>query len=237
MIKDLIVKLMEEANAEAEHKGFCDTELATNKQTRDNLSADVDELTASIEEKTAEISQLTTSIKELSDAIAEIKKMQAEATALRQEEKEKNMATIADAQEGTTAVEQALKVLKDFYEGAAAASLLQGGNGIQGAMAAMRAAQDAAPTLMHLSSDDRVDAISNIVHIAWVEASHGNPTISSHVDVELIYHPLNLGLRQAGEGEHTNLVRDMVPCTWGALCFKCLSQRRPHLQNPIRHQR
>merc|ERR1719375_2911946 len=138
MIKDLIVKLMEEANAEAEHKGFCDTELATNKQTRDNLGAEVDELTASIEEKTAEISQLTTSIKELSDAIAEIKAQQAEATALRQEEKEKNMATIADAQEGTTAVEQALKVLKDFYEGAA---FLQGGAGIKEAMELQRAAQ------------------------------------------------------------------------------------------------
>merc|ERR1719265_2312080 len=135
MIKDLIVKLMEEANAEAEHKGFCDTELATNKQTRDNLSAEVDELTANIEEKTAEISQLTTSIKELSDAIAELKRQQAEATALRQEEKEKNMATIADAKEGQTAVEQALKVLKDFYEGAAA-SLLQGGTGIKEAMRA-----------------------------------------------------------------------------------------------------
>merc|ERR1719463_643001 len=136
MIKDLIVKLMEEANAEAEHKGFCDTELATNKQTRDNLGAEVDELNAAIEEKTAEISQLTTAIKELSDAIAEIKKQQAEATALRQEEKEKNMATIADAQEGTTAVEQALKVLKDFYEGAAA-SLIQ--DGIKGAMRAVQA--------------------------------------------------------------------------------------------------
>merc|ERR1719389_1148728 len=140
MIKDLIVKLMEEANAEAEHKGFCDTELATNKQTRDNLGAQVDELTANIEEKTALISQLTTAIKELSDAIAELKRQQAEATTLRGEEKEKNMATIADAQEGTTAVEQALKVLKDFYEGAAGASLIQG-NGIQGEMAAMRAAQ------------------------------------------------------------------------------------------------
>jgi len=137
MIKDLIVKLMEEANAEAEHKGFCDTELATNKQTRDNLSAEVDELTANIEEKTALIAQLTTAIKELSDAIAEIKKQQAEATTLRGEEKEKNMATIADAQEGTTAVEQALKVLKDFYEGAAGASLIQGG--IKGAMNAVQA--------------------------------------------------------------------------------------------------
>merc|ERR1719231_1526640 len=32
MIKDLIVKLMEEANGEAEQKGYCDTELATNEQ-------------------------------------------------------------------------------------------------------------------------------------------------------------------------------------------------------------
>merc|ERR1719371_125604 len=35
MIKDLIVRLMEEANEEAEHKGWCDTELSTNEQTRE----------------------------------------------------------------------------------------------------------------------------------------------------------------------------------------------------------
>merc|ERR1719171_3053885 len=34
MIKDMITKLMEEANEEASHKGFCDTEMGTNKQTR-----------------------------------------------------------------------------------------------------------------------------------------------------------------------------------------------------------
>ena len=33
--QDLIYKLMEEATAETEHKGWCDTELATNKQTRE----------------------------------------------------------------------------------------------------------------------------------------------------------------------------------------------------------
>ena len=33
-IKDLIVKLIEEANEEAEHKGWRDTELSTNEQTR-----------------------------------------------------------------------------------------------------------------------------------------------------------------------------------------------------------
>merc|ERR1740130_767653 len=55
MIKDLIVRLMEEANGEAEHKGWCDTELSTNEQTRkektdavETLHAEIDELTASI---------------------------------------------------------------------------------------------------------------------------------------------------------------------------------------------
>lgn len=119
MIKDLIVKLMEEANAEADHKAFCDTELATNKQTRENLSAEVDKLQANVDEKEAEKAKLATSITELGDAIAEIKKQQAEATAMRSEEKEKNGATVKDATDGQAAVEQALKVLKDFYEGAA----------------------------------------------------------------------------------------------------------------------
>ena len=56
IIKDLIVRLMEEANEEAEHKGWCDTELSTNEQTRkektevvERLHAEIDELQASIE--------------------------------------------------------------------------------------------------------------------------------------------------------------------------------------------
>merc|ERR1719265_907917 len=125
MIKDMIVKLMEEANAEAEHKGFCDTELATNKQTRDMKSEKVDELTASIEEHTAEKEKLATEISELSAAIAELKKKQAEATALRDEEKSKNAIVIKDAQDGQAAVEMAIKVLKDFYAGAGGAAFLQ----------------------------------------------------------------------------------------------------------------
>merc|ERR1719161_337761 len=55
MIKDLIVRLMEEANEEAEHKGWCDTELSTNEQTRkektegvETLHAEIDQLEASI---------------------------------------------------------------------------------------------------------------------------------------------------------------------------------------------
>merc|ERR1719428_1815859 len=46
MIKELIVRLMEEANEEAEHKGWCDTELSTNEQTRKEKTNVVQTLTA-----------------------------------------------------------------------------------------------------------------------------------------------------------------------------------------------
>merc|ERR550514_2062982 len=46
MIKDLIVKLMEEAAEEAEHKGWCDTELSTNEQTRKEKTEAVEVLHA-----------------------------------------------------------------------------------------------------------------------------------------------------------------------------------------------
>merc|ERR1719277_2573256 len=50
MIKDLIVKLMEEANEEAEHKGWCDTELSTNEQTRKEKTDAVETLHAEIDQ-------------------------------------------------------------------------------------------------------------------------------------------------------------------------------------------
>merc|ERR1719171_122087 len=50
MIKDLIVRLMEEANEEAEHKGWCDSELATNEVTRKEKTAAVETLHAEIDE-------------------------------------------------------------------------------------------------------------------------------------------------------------------------------------------
>merc|ERR1712224_197475 len=59
MIKDLIVKLMEEANEEAEHKGWCDTELSTNEQTRKEKTEAVETLHAEIDELEASIAKLT----------------------------------------------------------------------------------------------------------------------------------------------------------------------------------
>merc|ERR1719198_503303 len=113
MIKDLIVRLMEEANEEAEHKGWCDTELSTNEQTRKEKTSAVETLHAEIDELTASIAKAT---QEITDLTAEI----------RESEKAENTQTISDSQDAQTAVAQAVTVLKEFYEKAAeATSLIQ----------------------------------------------------------------------------------------------------------------
>merc|ERR1711876_64308 len=70
MIKDLITKLMEEANEEAEHKGWCDTELATNEKTRKEKTDAVESLHAQKDELEASIAKLTQDIQELTEAVA-----------------------------------------------------------------------------------------------------------------------------------------------------------------------
>merc|ERR1719258_720265 len=89
MINDMISKLMEEANEEAEHKGWCDTEMATNKHTRDSKTEQADKLSAEIDFLSAKSTKLTEDITELSDGIATVDKAVAQATADREAEKAK----------------------------------------------------------------------------------------------------------------------------------------------------
>jgi len=119
MIKDLITKLLEEANEEAEHKGWCDTELSTNEQTRNEKTTAVEALHSEIETLEASIAKLTHQITELTVAVADLDKAVAESTKIREDEKAKNTETITDAQEAQTAVAQAVTVLKEFYAKAA----------------------------------------------------------------------------------------------------------------------
>merc|ERR550537_346815 len=93
MIQDMVDKLMEEANEEAEHKGFCDTEMGTNKNTRDTKTEEVEKLTALIEALTADIAKLGKEAAELSDEITAIDTAVATATSIRADEKAKNTVT------------------------------------------------------------------------------------------------------------------------------------------------
>merc|ERR1719313_3048549 len=72
MIKDMITKLVEEANEEAEHKGFCDKEMGENKATRDSKTEEAALLKATIEELTADVAKLAEDITDLTEAITAI---------------------------------------------------------------------------------------------------------------------------------------------------------------------
>lgn len=124
LISDLITRLLEESNADAEHKGFCDKELGESKVTRTKLTESIDGLTADIEGGKASITQMTEDIAQLSEDIAALDASVKEATTLRVAEKEKNTATIKDAVDAQKAVESAVSVLKDFYKKASTATAL-----------------------------------------------------------------------------------------------------------------
>merc|ERR1712151_1179061 len=96
MIKDLIVRLMEEANEEAEHKGWCDTWVATNEQTRKEKTEAVEVLHAEIDQLEASIAKLSEEIVELTQAVSDLNAAMAKATQLRADEKAKNEQTIKD---------------------------------------------------------------------------------------------------------------------------------------------
>jgi len=122
MIDAMITRLLEEANQDAQHEGFCDTEMGKNKVTRTKLQEDIDGLSAAIESGKANIVELSEDTEELTKEVAALEKAMGEAAELRGEEKAKNKATIEDAAVAQKAVEAATAVLKDFYEKAATAT-------------------------------------------------------------------------------------------------------------------
>jgi len=124
LIEELVQRLLAEAGEEAEHKGWCDEELGTNEVTRKEKSSKVENLHAEIEGLQSKIASLTKDLADVSKAVAELNAAVAKATELRDKEKTENELTIKEAQDGQTAVANAMGVLHDFYEKAGEATAL-----------------------------------------------------------------------------------------------------------------
>jgi hypothetical protein len=122
LIDSMITRLLEEANADADHEGFCDKEMGKSKITRSRLSEEIDGLTAAVEDGKATILALTRSTETLTKAVNDLVVAMGEATKLRKEEKAKNAQTVEDAKAAQTAVAAATALLKAFYEKAGTAT-------------------------------------------------------------------------------------------------------------------
>jgi hypothetical protein len=130
IIEELITRLMAQATAEAEHKGWCDTELATNEHTRTSKSHEIEMLSAEIDSLVASAAQDRKDLARLTQEVQEIEAAVAEATDMRNAEQKHSNTVIEEATAAQAAVADAIKLLKDFYAAAAAnatagAALLQ----------------------------------------------------------------------------------------------------------------
>merc|ERR1719223_2464491 len=92
LIDDMITRLLEEANADAEKEGWCDTEMGKSKVTRNKLSEEIDGLDAAIEDGRATVMKLTQEVADLADEIKDLDAEMSEATELRTNEKAKKQA-------------------------------------------------------------------------------------------------------------------------------------------------
>jgi len=126
MIDEMITRLLDEANEDAQHEGFCDKEIGKSKVTRNKLSEDIDGLDAAVEDGKATIMMLTEEVATLTQEVADLEASVAEATKIRSQEKATNKVTVADSEAAQSAVAAATAVLKTFYEKASLATgLLQ----------------------------------------------------------------------------------------------------------------
>jgi len=122
MIDSMITRLLNEANEDAQHEGFCDKEIGKSKVTRNKLSEDIDGLQSAVEDGKSTIMKLTQEVATLSQEVSDLQASVKEATAIRQKETAINKVTVSDSQAGQDAVAAATAVLKDFYEKASLAT-------------------------------------------------------------------------------------------------------------------
>merc|ERR1719421_639066 len=127
LIQELIERLLAEAAAEANQKGWCDKSLGDAEQKRDYAAEEIAALNAEMAKLEATRDKLTEEIAILDEEIAELKAARAKATKIRAIEKAENEETIKTASEGLKAIEMAMDILTKFYKTAAKATVLAQG--------------------------------------------------------------------------------------------------------------
>merc|ERR1719321_470020 len=115
LIKDMIEKLLDEAEADATKKAYCDKEMAETQQKQDDKEAQIEKLATQIDTMSAESKKLKGQVATLNKELGNLARTQAEMDKLRAEEKaafEKNKPEMEKVVKG---VKMALKVLRDYY--------------------------------------------------------------------------------------------------------------------------
>merc|ERR1719473_1753710 len=115
-IDDMVAQLLKEKEDEIKHKDWCVNEMNTNERTTEMKNRDKDDLVAKIEDLTSTIDGLTTEIETLKSEIAEMQVQLKRAGEDREKENKEFQTTVADQRATQKLLQQALNVLKAFYD-------------------------------------------------------------------------------------------------------------------------
>lgn len=115
LITDMIAKLEEDSKADADHKAYCDKEMAESKQKKIEKNAEVDHLSTKIEQKSSASAKLKEEVAALQKELAELASSQAEMDSMRAEEKAVFTKNKAETERGLEGVKLALQVLREYY--------------------------------------------------------------------------------------------------------------------------
>jgi len=124
MIHTMIEKLMAEAVDDANHKGFCESEIAKAMGNRDNHNEKSEGLRAKLADLDVQKEKLNELIDNIEEDLKKLNEALEEATDERKKEKEENMEVLKTGKEGLEAIKNAIKVLDEFYKGAQYAKVL-----------------------------------------------------------------------------------------------------------------
>lgn len=147
LIQGLIERLLKEATQEADHKGWCDREVALAEQTRDLKSESITELNSRLQMSEARRAKLASLLTTLDGELQQINSTLAFSTQTRQRENAENAAAIEAARQNKAAVEKAIDLVTKFYDSAANSAsnltaLLQKGVTAKGAQLVGMSAQN-----------------------------------------------------------------------------------------------
>ena len=139
LIRQLIERLLAEANAEATQKGFCDTEMGKAEKARGFRHEETVKLNAGIMELEATTTKLKETIDTLTQELGDLHHEMSEATEQRDQDKANNEKTLEDAKEGLVALKEAIQVLRDYYKGGLKSKNRYEGGGYEGAPGLLQA--------------------------------------------------------------------------------------------------
>jgi hypothetical protein len=115
LIRDMIAKLLKEAEEDATEKNFCDQNMAETEEKKADKEAMIEKLSTAIDSMSAKSSKLKSEVAELEKELAALAKAQAEMDKLRSEEKAAFDTNSAEMEQGIEGVKLALKILTEYY--------------------------------------------------------------------------------------------------------------------------